>query len=87
VPGEGVWDILFNTQNMEKQKELNDQFKRIISERFEVWNEAQEGPPDFEKFVKYLVGCSLIPQKEINRFMVVDCYPKILETFRYNKNL
>lgn len=62
-----------------KLKQLNNNFAAIVSQRFEVWADAQGIEPTPEEFVKYLIGCSLIQNKQINRFIVIDNYPKILE--------
>ena len=59
--------------------QLKKEFIKIIAERFESWNDSKDGPPDLEKLIMYLIGCSIIPEKQINRFMIVDYYPKILK--------
>lgn len=62
-----------------KLKTLNNNFAAIISQRFDNWAESQGLEASSENFIKYLIGCSLINNKEINRFIIVDNYPKILE--------
>jgi hypothetical protein len=63
----------------EKLKNLNNHFSAILAQRFEVWAESQGVASNSENLIKYLIGCSLIKNKQVNRFMVIDNYPKILE--------
>ena len=62
-----------------KLKDLNNNFSAIVAERFEVWAESQGLAVNSENLIKYLIGCSLVRNKEVNRFIVIDNYPKILQ--------
>ena len=62
-----------------KLTELKTQFNKTIVQRFVNWAELNDKEQTPENFVDFLIGCSIIEEKQIVRFMVVSSYPNFLD--------
>lgn len=69
----------------EKTKELKKQFINTIAKRIESLNEINENAPDLKSIISFLIGSSLIEEKQIIRFMIVFSYPLILQKAKGRK--
>jgi hypothetical protein len=63
----------------EQLEELTTEFLKIIVNHFKEWANNSGESPNLETFIKFLVGSSLVPQKQILYFMTVYLYPLILQ--------
>jgi hypothetical protein len=66
-------------QDKQKLNELKTEFKKELLNGFENWATAEGIAPTNEAFINYIFNRSIIPDKQVIKFMVVSCYPKILE--------
>jgi hypothetical protein len=57
---------------------MKKEFNKSIVQRFEAWTDPTGNEKTFESFINFLIGSSIITEQQIVRFMVVDCYPKLL---------
>jgi len=62
----------------EIQLQTNASFCGSILERFKTYCTSQDIEPTNENLVRYLIRCNLIQEMEINRFTVLQLYPKAL---------
>lgn len=64
-------------ENVNLEELQNEFFKSVLSQ-FKLHAGSRGLETTNENLIKFLVGSSLIPMKELNQFMVINCYPKVL---------
>ena len=60
------------------------EFIETITAQFEQWCKQTENEPSHSLFAQYILNRSLICDKTVKRFLVIEKYPKLLEE---NKNI
>lgn len=59
--------------------ELQKEFFKSILDQYKCHVGCRGLEDNNYNFIRFLVGSSLIPKERINKFMVINCYPKVLE--------
>lgn len=64
------------------QAQTNQEFVNVINKKFKNWCSRMELEPTPENMIKYLMDCSVVEPKTVNRYMTLELYPR--ELYRHD---